>query len=300
MKYVYMISNILIFILIAPLFDGIIRKITAKVQSRRGPGLLQTYFDIAKLFIKDNVNPSGNNIFGFAPFLAVMSILAAISFLPFGFSNHSLSKYSDIITIIYLLTLGGVAVLLGALSSSNTFAHIGASREMITMIMVEPVLAMTFILKAINTGDYTLASTSFSIISSGGLASSLIMLVLYVLALQAFVARQPFDIAEAEIEILEGPFIEYSGPGYGLFKMYLLLKQAFYVYLLVALFSPIAATVSYGLNVLIQLGSMTAVIIFIALISSTNPRLRIDQAIKYYSILIVGALGAITLSIYGY
>ncbi len=300
MKYTYVITNILLFILIAPLFDGIIRKITARVQSRIGPGLFQTYFDIAKLFIKDNVNPAGNKIFGFAPVLAVVSILSVISFLPFGFSSHVLGEYSDIITIIYLLTLGGVAVLLGALASANTFAHIGASREMITMIMVEPVLAMTFILKALKTGNFTIASGQLSLTSLGIVPSTIIMLVLYLMALQAFVARQPFDIAEAEIEILEGPFIEYSGPGYALFKMYLMLKQAFYVYLLVALFSPVTATGYYGLNVLIQLGSMAVVIVVIALVSSTNPRLRIDQAIKYYSFLIAGSLGAIALSIYGY
>ena len=107
------------------------------------------------------------------------------------------------------------------------------------------------------------------------------MLVVYLLALQAFVAKQPFDIAEAEIEILEGPFIEYSGPDYALFKYYMMMKQMFYAWLFVAVFIPIGRTGFYPLNILLQLLGMLVVFVLIALVGSTNPRLRIDQAVKY-------------------
>ncbi len=83
------------------------------------------------------------------PAVAFASILAVIALVPFGLEANVLAGRVDVITIIYLLTLGGVAVLLGALASRNTFALIGASREMVTMIMVEPVLAMTLILGAV-------------------------------------------------------------------------------------------------------------------------------------------------------
>ena len=75
--------------------------------------------------------------------------------------------------------------------------------------------------------------------AAGYSVSLAVMLVVYLLALQAFVARQPFDIAEAEIEILEGPFIEYSGPDYALFKYYMMMKQMFYAWLFVAVFLPV-------------------------------------------------------------
>jgi formate hydrogenlyase subunit 4 len=113
------------------------------------------------------------------------------------------------------------------------------------------------------------------------------------------VGRQPFDIAEAEVEILEGPFIEYSGPNYALFRYYLMLKQMFYAALFVMVFIPFVKTGVYGADVLIQLALVSVVFVVIALIGSTNPRLRIDQAQKYYAVLIVISLVAVGLSVYG-
>ena len=113
---------------------------------------------------------------------------------------------------------------------------------MVTMIMVEPVLAMTFIIGALKAGSLGI-NASITGISIGGYGWSIfLMLVVYLMALQAFVARQPFDITEAEIEILEGPFIEYSGPNYALFKYYMMLKQMFYASLFVMVFAPFLQT----------------------------------------------------------
>jgi formate hydrogenlyase subunit 4 len=289
--------NIVAFLALAPLFEGVIRKITARVQSRQGPPITQPYYDILKLLGKQNLS-AGNFAFRVAPMLALASILSVIAFMPLGFQPNYLTRYADVITIIYLLTLGGVACLLGALSSKNTYALMGSSREMITMIMVEPVLAMTFILGAVKEKSLGIDMAVFGTASGFGW-SSLIMLAAYLMALQAFVGRQPFDIAEAEVEILEGPFIEYSGPNYALFRYYLMLKQMFYAALFVMVFIPFVKTGVYGADVLIQLALVSVVFVVIALIGSTNPRLRIDQAQKYYAVLIVISLVAVGLSVYG-
>ena len=125
------------------------------------------------------------------------------------------------------------------------------------------------------------------------------MLVAYLLALQAFVAKQPFDIAEAEIEILEGPFIEYSGPDYALFRYYMMMKQMFYAWLFVVVFLPFLRTGFYAGDILTQLAGTLVVFVLIALVGSTNPRLRIDQAVKIYAVLILVALGAVGLAVAG-
>jgi formate hydrogenlyase subunit 4 len=268
------------------------------VQSRQGPPLMQPYYDILKLLGKQNMGP-GNFAFKIAPMVAIASILSVIVFLPLGYQSNFLTKYADIITIIYLLTLGGVAVLLGAVSSKNTYALLGSSREMITMIMVEPVLAMTFILGAVKIKSLGITASVFSVVSGGYGASVIIMLVAYLVALQAFVGRQPFDIAEAEVEILEGPFIEFSGPNLALFKYYMLLKQMFYATLFVIVFIPAIKTGFYGVDVLIQLAFVFLVYVLIAVLGSTHPRLRIDQAQKVYAVLIVASLVAVGLSVYG-
>lgn len=297
MNFLLIILNVLIFLLAAPLFEGVVRKITAKVQSRQGPPVIQPYYDLLKLLGKENIT-AGNWAFRFAPVMALSSILAAIAFLPFGHRATALTGYADIITVIYLLTFGGVAVLLGALSSRNIYAAIGASREMVTIIMVEPVLAMTFILGAVRVKSLSLDLTIFHVSEQGYMVSVVIMLFLFLAALQAFVGRQPFDLAEAETEIVEGPFIEYSGPNLAMFKLYMMLKQMFYAALFVGVFIPFNFGI-YPLDAGLQIIEILLVYVLIALIGSTNPRLRIDQAVKYYAVLIAGALLAVGLSVYG-
>ncbi|HOP63109.1 MAG TPA: NADH-quinone oxidoreductase subunit H [Spirochaetota bacterium] len=298
MDIVYIAVNIIVFLAFAPLFEGIVRKLTAKVQSRQGPPVIQPYYDIIKLLGKENFVVE-NWAFKLAPLMSFAAILSVICFVPLGYKSNFLTQYADVITIIYLLTMGGVSILLGALSSRNTFAMMGASREMVTMIMVEPVLAMTFFVGAVKVKSLGIDTTIFSVMNTGYSWSVVLMLVLYLMALQAFVGKQPFDIAEAEQEILEGPFIEYSGPNYALFKYSMMLKQMFYASLFVMVFVPFLYTGTYGLDVVIQLCEIALVYVLIALVGSTNPRLRIDQAVRYYAVLIVMALGAVGLSVYG-
>lgn len=298
MDIVYILVNIVIFLALAPLFEGIVRKLTAKVQSRMGPPVIQPYYDIIKLLGKENLNV-GNWAFTLAPMMSFAAVLSVICFFPLGYKSNFVIQYADVITIIYLLVLGGVAILIGALASKNTFALMGASREMVTMIMVEPVLAMTFIVCAVRTKSLGIDQVLFSVIKDGYSWSLIAMLVLYIMALMAFIGKLPFDIAEAEQEILEGPFVEYSGPNYALFKYAMMIKQMFYAALFVMVFIPFFYTGIYPLDIIIQLAEIAVVYVFIALISSTNPRLRIDQAVKYYTVLIALSLGAVGLSIYG-
>ncbi len=299
MDILFLIINVLLFLALAPFFEGVIRKLTAKVQSRKGPPVIQPYLDLLKLMGKESLHPGKNWAFKLAPMMALASIITVIAFIPLGYTKTYLSQYGDIITIIYLLTLGGVSCMLGALASKNTYAALGASREMITMIMVEPVLAMTFIFGAVKAKSLTVDSTMFSTLSNGYGWSAILMVVAFLMALQAFVARQPFDITEAEVEIMEGPFIEYSGPNFALFKYYMMLKQMFYAALFVTVFIPFFQTGFYLVNVIVQLVLILAVFVLIALLGSTNPRLRIDQAAKYYAVLILGSLVAVGLSVYG-
>lgn len=298
MDILLIILNIVVFLGLAPLYEGIIRKLTAKVQSRQGPPIYQPYLDLLKLLGKDNL-VSDNWAFTLAPMMAFAAVTAVVTIVPIGFKANCLTRYADVITIVYLLTLAGISILLGALSSKNAYAMIGASREMITMIMVEPILAMTFILGAVRMKSLAIDASMFSILSTGYSWSVVLMLVVYLMALQAFVARQPFDISEAEVEILEGPFIEYSGPNYALFKYSMMLKQMFYAVLFVTVFMPFLHTGIFVADLILQLVAVAFVFVLIALLGSTNPRLRIDQAVKYYAVLIVISLCTIALSVYG-
>ncbi len=300
LTYAAPLINALVFLLAAPLYEGVLRKLAAKIQSRQGPPLIQPYRDLLKLLGKQTLNSAGSWPFKLAPLGAFAAALAVVVLIPFGGRLGVFAGRLDVIVVIYLLTLGGVAVLLGALASRNTFALIGASREMVTMIMVEPVLAVTLILGAVKLRSLGLAAAMPGAAGAKFTLATGLMLAVYLLALQAFVARQPFDIAEAEVELLEGPFIEYSGPNYALFKYAMMLKQMFYAWLFVSVFLPWIRTGIYPADIVLQLAAMLVVFLLIGLVGSTNPRLRIDQAVRYYAVLIVLSLAAVALAVKGW
>ena len=300
LTYVFPVVNAAVFLLLAPLYEGVLRKLAAKVQSRQGPPLIQPYRDLLKLLGKQRIDSGGGWPFRLAPLAAFAAVLAVVVMIPFGGKLGVFAGRLDVIAVIYLLTLGGVAVLLGALASRNTFALIGASREMVTMIMVEPVLAVTLLLGAVKLKSLGLLAAMPGAAGAKFTLATGLMLAVYLLALQAFVARQPFDIAEAEVEILEGPFIEYSGPNYALFKYAMMLKQMFYAWLFVSVFLPWIRTGIYPADLALQLLAMLVVFLFIGLIGSTNPRFRIDQAVRYYAVLIVLSLAGVAAAVKGW
>lgn len=287
------ITNLVLFLGLAPFFDGIVRRVTARVQSRQGPTLVQSYFDLFKLLGKENIDSTGILPFRMAPLVAFASMLCVIAILPVAGQATALTQYADAITLVYLLTLGGVAVLLGAFASKNIYALIGASREMTTMIMVEPILFMVLMLGVLKTGSLDLTSVIYGTPSADYGIPGIVMIIVSLFGLQAFVARQPFDIAEAEQELLGGPFIEYSGPNYALFKYYMFLKQMFYAYLPIAMFVPLIKSGNFALDLAVQMVLTAVVFMLIGLLGATHPRYRIDQALKYFAVLFLVALGAI-------
>jgi len=185
------------------------------------------------------------------------------------------------------------------LASGNPFAAVGASREMMTTVMLEPVLAMLLILGAVRNGSFSLTAAVPGVASIRGL-SYFLMLAVYLLALQAFVSRQPFDIAEAEVEILEGPYLEYSGPNYALLRYTLNLKRMFYAWLLISCFLNFILPANFILSLLLQTALIIIVFVLISAVGATNPRFRIDQALKYYALLLVLALIAIGFGVKGW
>ncbi|MFA4926704.1 MAG: NADH-quinone oxidoreductase subunit H, partial [Candidatus Aminicenantales bacterium] len=226
-------------------------------------------------------------------------MLAAIALVPLTGEANILAHSSDLMTLIYFLTLSGFCLLVGALASGNPFAAVGASREMMTTVMLEPVLAMLLILGAVRNGSFSLAAAVPGVASIRGL-SYFLMLAVYLLALQAFVSRQPFDIAEAEVEILEGPYLEYSGPNYALLRYTLNLKRMFYAWLLISCFLNFILPANFILSLLLQTALIIIVFVLISAVGATHPRFRIDQALKYYALLLILALIAIGFGVKGW
>jgi formate hydrogenlyase subunit 4 len=139
-----------------------------------------------------------------------------------------------------------------------------------------------------------------SVYANGGFPwSGLLMLGVMILSFQAFVQRVPFDISEAETELMEGPLMEYSGPKLALFKYAQMAKLVIYSALFVTLFVPWGSGLAFPLGWLLFWAKVSALVLLVTLVAATHARFRIDQAIRYFAGLLMVALAALVLASYG-
>ena len=294
--------NVALLLLAAPFFEGVLRKVTARIQSRQGPPLLQPYFDLLKLLGKEDLESGETPVMQrFAVHLSLATTLTTAWLVPLGF-RPPFNSSGDVIVLIYLLTLGVISILLAGLAAGSTYSLLGMSREMMSAITLEPLFAVALIIGATHTHslrlDVVLNGSVYA--SPHGPWSGLIMMVIFLLAFQAFVKRVPFDVASAETEIMEGPMVEYSGSKLALLKYAEMCKLVIYSGLFVALFVPWGNALAFPLNVGIFWLKVLVLVLGVTLVAATHARFRIDQAIRYYASLLAAAAGALVLAVYGY
>jgi formate hydrogenlyase subunit 4 len=295
------LANVAMVLLIAPLAQGILRKITARIQSRQGPPVLQPYFDLLKLLGKEDIESAEYPLMQrFAACLSLAIVLCITCFVPMGFAVP-LGSAGDIILLIYLLTLSGICTLLAGLAAGSTYSLLGISREMMTMIALEPLFAITLIVGAVHTHSFSLNTVlDGSVYKTGIPLSGMLMLAVMTLSFQAFVQRVPFDISEAETELMEGPLVEYSGPKLALFKYAQMAKLIIYSALFVALFVPWGATLLPPIGWLLFWIKVCGLVLLVTLVAATHARYRIDQAIRLFAGLMCISFVALILASYGF
>ena len=296
------LANVGVVLLIAPLCEGVLRKVTAFLQSRRGPPLWQPYIDLLKLLGKEDIE-SGESprLQRFVARLSLAAVLAVSCLVPMGFPAP-LNGAGDVILLIYLLTLCGICTLLGGLAAGSTYSLLGIGREMMTMIALEPLFAIALLIGAVHVQSFRLdAVLNGSVYAAQGVPwSGLILLVVMVMSFQAFVQRVPFDMSEAETELMEGPLSEYSGPKLALFKYAQMARLVIHSGLFVALFAPWGSGLAFPLGWLLFWAKVLALVLVVTVVAATHARYRIDQAIRYFAGLLAVAFGALALASYGF
>ena len=296
------ILNVVAVLLVAPLFQGVLRKVTARIQSRQGPPVLQPYFDLLKLLGKEDIE-SGEvpGMQRFAAYLSLATALAIACFVPMGFSSP-LGGSGDVLLVVYLLTLSGVCTLLAGLAAGSTYSLVGISREMMAMISLEPLFVIALVTGAVHAHSLRLDSILHgSVYAANGFPwSGMVMLIVILMSFQALVQRLPFDISEAETELMEGPLMEYSGPKLALFKYAQMVKLVIYSALVVALFIPWGADLFAPIGWVLFWLKVFALVLMVTLVAATHARYRIDQAIRYFAMLLVVAVVGLVLASYGY
>jgi formate hydrogenlyase subunit 4 len=228
-------------------------------------------------------------------------VLTLACLVPMGFAAP-MNSAGDVILLIYLLTLCGICTLLAGLAAGSTYSLVGISREMMSMITLEPLFAIAIIVGALHTHSFRLNTVlNGSVYATVGTPfSGLIMLVVILMSFQAFVQRVPFDISEAETELMEGPLMEYSGPKLALFKYAHMAKLVIYSTLFVALFVPWGSELVFPLGWLLFWAKVFVLVLLVTLVAATHARYRIDQAIRYVAGLVAVALVALVLASYGH
>jgi NADH-quinone oxidoreductase subunit H len=197
----------------------------------------------------------------------------------------------DLLVLLYLLTVPAVVLMIAGSASGSPFGAIGFSREMAMMLAYEGPLVLVVAAVAMRTGMGMGGVVSFSLTdiiayqqSHGAFLFDPVMwpaLLAFLAFYPANLGIIPFDIPEAETEVLEGPLLEYSGPALGLFKVMSALKAVVVLGLGVALFFPIAPDGVAGL--LVQLAKLVILMLVgVTVVRVSCGRMRIDQAFRFF------------------
>lgn len=298
------IYTILSLVIIVPLalflgviYSFLIRKLSARFQWRVGPmvrmygdlkpllgtsRILQPLYDILKLFGKKTVIPdvSRRRLFVYSPYLSLIFAVLAIFFIPFpGMPLLSGLPYSLIIAS-YLLIASILFTILGPVASGSPWAVIGARREVELFLVSE--LGFVLSIFSVAIARQTLVIWD---ISTGGMTAYLALLTITAGALMfaAMLGKlhiKPFDMPEAEAEIVAGPYTEYSGRLLGTYY----LAKTFMLYGLVALFisiflPPLSSSILW---LPVYIVAAVVVVFLLSAVQVLNPRYRIKNAINWY------------------
>ena len=290
--------NLFMVLLLSPLFEGIIRKLIAFVHSRIGPPIYQPYLDILKLLGKEEIVSSKSILFRFSPVIAFATILTVAMLTPIG-AAPPLAMAGELIVFIYLISLVAVMIILSGVTSNNPYGIVGSGREMMMVLTVEPVLAIALITVGVKSGSMMFGDMMKWQLANTPSVSMVIVGIALFIAIVAQLARLPFDIVEADQEIMEGPFIEQSGPKLALFKWGFYAKQFIFASIFVSIFIPWPHIGILVLDILITLAKVLVILILVGVVHAVNPRLRIDQSIKYFALLIFIAAGGLAFALVG-
>jgi formate hydrogenlyase subunit 4 len=275
--------QIVLMLALAPLLQGGIKTMKARLQNRRGPGPLQSYRDIAKLFARESVvSDRASWVFRGAPAVYGAAILSAAVLVPTLARRSAADGIGDIVVFVGLLALARFALALAAIDTASNFGAMGASREVAFAALVEPALLLVLFAVALPAG-----STSFNALVGGSLsAGALIAFLALLIVAIAETGRIPIDNPDTHLELTmihEGMLLEYSGRPLGILHWTTQIKQLAILALAAALFlpwgmasdaTPVALLIGFGAFA-VKVGGLG---LLLATIETSFAKLRIFQA----------------------
>ncbi|OGV58664.1 MAG: NADH dehydrogenase [Lentisphaerae bacterium RIFOXYA12_FULL_48_11] len=277
------------------------RKLYARMQNRIGPPWFQPYADLIKLAAKEDLIPEEANsaMFKFMPVLAMTAVLTAYLHIPLWNSTPLISFNGSIIVIVYLLTIPTLTFFLGGWHSTSLYSMIGAVRTLTQLFAYEVPLLLAVLSPAVLAHTWSIADMSefYSNNPLYALTNSIGFLVALV-ALQGKLERVPFDMPEAETEIVGGTFTEYSGRLLAMFRLAIDMEVIVGASLIAAVFLPFGLHFGLVIGVILYLIKILFILLLLALLRTVTARLRIEQMVVFcWKYLAPAALAQIFISL---
>ncbi len=244
------IVQCLLLVALAPLVSGTARWMRAKMHTRRGPSVLQDYYDLFKLLKRQDVHTADSSFVSrLMPPLYFGTMLVLACGMPMLTRLCPVPVLGDIITIIYLLALPRFFFALAGVDSSNAYAGVGGIRELLVGVLVEPSMMLSLLVAALATGTTNIGQMGLAVGSfqTGSPVAVVVAGVAFAIACYIELGKLPYDMAEAEQEIQEGPLAEYSGASLAMVKVSMSMKQIVVASLFVAVFLPFGSAVDLSL-----------------------------------------------------
>lgn len=271
--------------LIGGLTSGIDRKITARMQGRQGPPILQPFYDVAKLLKKETVVVNHVQIFYLLIFLVFVIFTGCLFFGGF-----------DLLLVFFSLTTANLFLILAATSSHSPYANMGANREMVQMLAYEPMVLLTAVGFYLSTGTFKVRE----IIMSNNLPAIVTLpgvFVGFVFILTIKLRKHPFDLAtshHAHQEMVKGITTEFSGEMFGLVEIAHWYENVFLMGVIALFFLN-----AHWWTIFIALIAVSITYFILILVDNTNARMKWKTMFKnsWLTTIIIGALNVFILEV---
>lgn len=306
MTILILILQLILVPAISPLSVGIIRKIKAKMQNRQGASIFQPYRDLQKLFHKDEIiSRDASWIFRFAPVIIFSVTLVVGASIPLFNSMINNNFTSDILVIVYTLSIGTFFLALAGMDTGSAFGGFGSSREMTVSALAEG----GFIFSLLTVAIVSSTTNLFSISSMGlsGFGHSLLSINLafagFFIVLLAETARFPFDNPATHLELTmihEAMILEYSGKRLALMEWAAANKFIIFVSLGANIFFPFGIAQSLNARALITgiLALLIKILLFVFVVAVLESTIAKYRFFRLPDLLIVSfILSAVAISL---
>ena len=280
------VVQLIVLLTVAPMVSGLIKTLKARLQTRRGPGILQPYRDLNKLFRKGMVLPdTASWIFSVTPYIVFAATAIAGLMIPMISAKAPLGLFGGVLAVVYLLGLGRFFLALAGLDTGSSFGGLGSSREMTIAALAEPAMMLAVFTVAIGANSTSLSeiarvatATTWHFLAP---AQMLAFAALY-LVLIAETGRIPVDNPATHLELTmihEAMILEYSGPYLGLIEWGASIKQLLLMTLLINSFVPFGLQSKWSLGgvltgMLYLLLKLLVLAASIVLVETTNAKMR--------------------------